>query len=92
MAIKYIDPSLGERTLLVFSLEAHAQELARLKRLGYEITHPPQDDVTPALSVYRFQHLASPGRFFDVVALTYPEACQLITSSGENLENWKLWA
>ena len=43
MAIKYVDPDLGERTLLVFSLEAHQAELARLKRLGYEITHPPGD-------------------------------------------------
>ena len=44
MAIQYIDPGLGERTLIVFSLEAHQAELARLKRLGYEITHPVQDD------------------------------------------------
>ena len=43
MAIKYIDPGLGERILIVFSLEAHQAELARLKRLGYEITHPPGD-------------------------------------------------
>jgi hypothetical protein len=43
MAIKYIDPGLGERTLIVFSLEAHQQELARLKKLGYEITHPSGD-------------------------------------------------
>ena len=43
MAIKYIDPDLGERTLIVFSLEAHQQELARLKKLGYKITHPSGD-------------------------------------------------
>ena len=45
MAIKYIDPGMGERIVIVFSLEAHQKELSRLKKLGYEITHPVQDDV-----------------------------------------------
>ena len=40
MAIKYICPMLGERTIIVFSEKAHQEELARLKKLGYEITHP----------------------------------------------------
>ncbi len=40
MAIKYICPTLGERTIIVFSEKAHQEELARLKKLGYEITHP----------------------------------------------------
>ncbi len=50
MAIKYIDPDLGERTLIVFSLSAHQQELARLKKLGYKITHPSGDSTNaPAM-------------------------------------------
>ena len=91
MAIKYIDPSLGERTLLVFSLEEHQQELARLKKLGYEITHPIQDDVTPVMALYIFQKLDAPGRFFDSAARTYKEACQLLIDSGETLDEWRLW-
>jgi len=43
MAIKYICPMLGERTLIVFSEKAHQEELTRLQKLGYEITHPRQD-------------------------------------------------
>ena len=43
MAIKYIDPDLGERVLVVFSLEAHHENMARLKKLGYKITHPKQE-------------------------------------------------
>ena len=43
MAIKYIDPDLGERVLVVFSLEAHQENIARLKKLGYKITHPKQE-------------------------------------------------
>ena len=38
--INYIDPLLGERVLIVFGEEAHHEHLARLKKLGYEITHP----------------------------------------------------
>ena len=91
MAIKYIDPDLGERTLIVFSLSAHQQELARLKKLGYEITHPVQDDTELALALYTFRHLSAPGRFFDVSAWSYAEACQLLTESGEDLHEWRLW-
>jgi hypothetical protein len=46
MAIKYIDPGLGERVLIVFSLKAHQENLARLKKLGYKITHPKEDATT----------------------------------------------
>ena len=46
MAIKYIDPDLGERVLIVFSLKAHQENLARLKKLGYKITHPKEDATT----------------------------------------------
>ena len=53
MAIKYICPMLGERTLIVFSEKARQQELARLKKLGYEITHPSGDS-TNELPTKRF--------------------------------------
>ena len=42
MAIKYICPMLGERIVIVFSEKAHKEELARLKKLGYKITHPTE--------------------------------------------------
>jgi len=38
--IRYIDPGLGERILIVFSEEAHQEHLARLKKLGYKLTTP----------------------------------------------------
>ena len=82
---------MGERIVIVFSEKAHQQELARLKKLGYEITHPVQDDVTPVMALYIFQKLDAPGRFFDVAAVTYGEACQLLTDSGETLDEWRLW-
>jgi len=37
---------LGERTILVFSKKAHKEELARLKKLGYKITHPTETMAT----------------------------------------------
>ena len=43
MAIRYIDPDLGERVLIVFSERAHQEELKRLKKLGYKIVHPATD-------------------------------------------------
>jgi len=45
MTIDYICPMLGERTIIVFSEKVYKEELARLKELGYEITHPTELNV-----------------------------------------------
>ena len=43
------------------------------------------------MTLFIFQKLDAPGRFFDIVALTYQEACQLLIDSGESLDEWRLW-
>ena len=65
MAIQYIDPDLGERTLIVFSEKAHQEELARLKKLGYEITHPKTDSFTA--SEARFSDSCYPVKLVDFI-------------------------
>ena len=92
MAIKYIDPGLGERTLIVFSLRAHQEQLHRLKKLGYEITHPVQDDVKPALALYTFQRLGRPGEFWDITAWDYREALEALATEVENPKEWRLYS
>ena len=44
-------------------------------------------------TLYIFQKINSPGRFFDAVAHSYQEAFQLLIDSGEgeNLNEWRLW-
>ena len=91
MAIKYIDPGLGERTLIVFSVEAHQAELVRLKRLGYEITHPAQDDIEPVLALYTFQRLGRPGQFWDISAWGYAEALETLATKVEDTNEWRLY-
>ena len=91
MAIKYIDPGMGERIVIVFSLEAHQAELARLKRLGYEITHPVQDDIEPVLALYTFQRLGKPGQFWDISAWGYAEALETLATKVEGPHEWRLY-
>ena len=45
------------------------------------------------MTLYIFQKINSPGRFFDAVAHSYQEAFQLLIDSGEgeNLNEWRLW-